>query len=190
MPCALAFKVVMCQQSRSASLEELAWPVVNFRLKRESGAIAEVSPIIARRPSAATRRRTRGSGVNSQPSRPTPVAVSNRRYSALSGPSASAAQAPLRRNPERLPTPCHNRWRECSWRVTRNIPRRCDEQAQFTAPETENIAGRCWPYYSPVRNAYRWCLAINLRRPAFTEPSWPVRSRSWTSSLEIPNDLQ
>ena len=30
-------------------------------------------------------------------------------------------------------------------------------------------------------------LAISLRRPAFTDLSWPVRSRSWTSSLEVPS---
>ena len=33
---------------------------------------------------------------------------------------------------------------------------------------------------SPARNASRWCLAITLRRPAFTDPSCPVRSRSRT----------
>lgn len=30
-------------------------------------------------------------------------------------------------------------------------------------------------------------LAISPRRPAFTDLSWPVRSRSWTSSLEVPS---
>lgn len=35
---------------------------------------------------------------------------------------------------------------------------------------------------SLAKNASRWRLLISLRRPAFTDPSWPVRSRSWTSS--------
>jgi len=43
------------------------------------------------------------------------------------------------------------------------------------------------PHGSPARNASRWCLAISLRRPAFIDPSWPVRSRSWMSSLEMPS---
>jgi hypothetical protein len=37
------------------------------------------------------------------------------------------------------------------------------------------------------RNASRWCLPISLRRPALAHPSWPVRNRSWMSSVEMPS---
>src|SRR6266702_3922521 len=67
----------------------------------------------------------------------------------------------------------------------------CDDgrRDRLARPESAclPLRGRVCSYGSRARNASRWCLPISRRRPAFTDPSSPVRSRSWTSSLETPS---
>src|SRR5215467_11650447 len=52
---------------------------------------------------------------------------------------------------------------------------RCEREV---ASKVERSASVSLTHCSPAKNSSRWCLPISLRRPAFTDLSWPVRSRS------------